>query len=153
MNIRRSTVVVSAGLLGLAVCAGCSGKEPERQIRDRIAAAAEAAEARNSGFFHDLIAAGFVDSRGNDRQAILSMMRSQFRLHPRIHVVSRIETISVESPEVARTVLVAGLAGTGIPRLQLGELDAGLYRIELEWAWDAGDWRVIGAQWSAFGER
>jgi len=130
---------------------GCSESDPERQIRERIAAAVAAAEARDTGFFRDLIAESFVDQRGNDRQSMLNLVRAQFFLNQRIDVISRVQTISLEGDDAARTVLAAGLVGSPGSRIQLGETSGDLYRIELEWIKDGADWRVIGAEWSGLG--
>ncbi len=107
-----------------------------------------AAEARDTGFFRDLIAGRYRDQRGNDRQGILNLLRGQFLMHQRIGVISRIVQVSLLSEDAAETVIVAGIIGGTGQSLGLQDMRADLYRIELEWARDAGDWRVIGARWS-----
>jgi len=136
----------------MAIMASCAGSEPERELRERIEAAAVAAEARDTGFFRDLIAASYADQRGNDRTSLLNLVRGQFLIHQRIEVISDIQAITVADGTAAHTVITAGLVGSAGPRLRFGELSAELYRIELEWIRDGGDWRVIGARWSGLGD-
>ena len=136
----------------IAVASGCAGGDPEQQLRERIAAAAAAAEERDTGFFRGLIAEGFVDQRGNDRQSILNMVRGQFLIHQRIAVVSRVHQVSLRGEDAAETVLSAGLMGSAGQRLTIRGVSADLYRIELEWIRENGDWRIIGARWSRAGD-
>ena len=138
--------------MSLIVVAGCGGSDPERDLRERIEAAVTAAEARNTGFFRDLIAPGFVDQRGNDRDAMVALVRGQFLIHSKISVISRVQDIVIAGDDAAETVLVAGMAGSAGQRAGLGGFSADLYRIELEWVRDGSNWRVIGARWSRLGE-
>ena len=152
MGTRRSAGRSLLWALSLIVVAGCTDSDPERDLRERIDAAVTAAEARNTGFFRDLIAPGFVDQRGNDRDAIVALVRGQFLIHSKISVMSRVQDIVIAGDDAAETVLVAGMVGSAGQRAGLGSLSADLYRIELEWARDGSDWRVIGARWSRLGE-
>jgi hypothetical protein len=140
-------VLIMVGML----VAGCAASDPENALRARIAAAAAAAEARDTGFFRDLIAPGFQDQRGNDRQSLVNMIRGQFLINQRVEVISRIESITILGDDAARTVIAAGLVGASGKPLALGGISADLYRIRLEWVRNGKDWQVIGARWSGLG--
>ena len=152
MSVRRSAVLVLLWIMALTGVAGCGVADPERELRQRIEAAVAAAQARDTGFFRGLIAESFVDQRGNDRQALLNRMRGQFLIQQRIEVISRVEEVVMHGADAAETIIVAGIVGSTSQRLALGSVSADLYRIELEWSHNDGDWRVIGARWSRLGD-
>lgn len=133
----------------LAICAaGCGAGDSEAEIRRRLEAAEEAAEARAAGFFADLIGAAYRDSRGNDRDELLRAVRGYFISNQRIEIVSRVDEVVLEGSDAARAVVQAGMAGQRTGATLLGGLDADLYRFELELVHERGDWRIIGAKWS-----
>ena len=134
--------------VALAVCAGCGTSDPEAEIRARLAAAEEAAEARDAGFFADLIGGSYRDARGNGRDELLRSVRGYFVANQRIEIVSRVDEVVLEGADAARAVVHAGLAGQRAGAALLGGVNADLYRFELELVYDGGDWRVIGAKWS-----
>jgi len=135
------------GVLAIVV-GGCGGSDPEQALRSRIESAVVAAESRDTGFFRDLIAPGFQDQRGNDRQSLLNMLRGQFLINQQVEVISRIQSITILGDDAAETVIAAGLVGRPGKALALGSINADLYRIRLEWANNGDDWQVIGAHWS-----
>lgn len=152
---RRVTARVMLG--AIAVAAGLSGcgapSDPEQELRELIDAAASAAEARDTGFFRDLIAGGYRDSRGNDRDQLINYLRGYFLTHMQIEVVSRIAEVELQGADAARVVVQAGMLGRRAGQPVLSQLNADLYRIELELVGGSGGWQVIGARWErALGE-
>ncbi|HEY3518960.1 MAG TPA: hypothetical protein VGL98_18060 [Gammaproteobacteria bacterium] len=130
----------------LAVLAsGCGGSDPEAEIRALLAAAEEAAEARDVGYFGDALGDSYRDARGHDREEVLRMLRGLFIANQRIEIVSRVEEIVIEGGDAARAVVHAGLVGRRTDATLIDGLDADLYRFELELVNDSGDWKVIGA--------
>ena len=138
----------------LAVLAtGCGAGDPEAEIRALLAAAEEAAEARDVGFFGDALADGYSDARGNDRDEILRELRGYFIANQRIEILSRIDEIVVEDDGSARAVVHAGMVGRRAGAELIDGIDADLYRFELELVNDGGNWQVIGADFKrALGE-
>jgi hypothetical protein len=148
MNTWAALVSTLAVLLG-----GCAASDPEKEIRAVLAAAEQAAEARDGGFFAALLGESYRDARGNDRAAIVRMLRGYFLANQRVEVVSRIDEIVIEADDAARATVHAGLVGQRAGAGLLGGLDAELYRFDLELVNDDGDWRIIGARWQpALGE-
>jgi len=143
-----------AVVLGLVSCAaGCGGADPEAAIIARLAAAEQAAEARDAGFFADFIGDSYRDARGNDRDALMRAVRGHFLVNQRIEVVSRVDEVVLEGSDAARAVVHAGLVGQRAGAALLDGVDADLYRFELELVNDGGEWRIIGAEWRrALGE-
>ena len=143
----------SAAVLAAAVVAGCGTSDPEAEIRALLTAAEEAAEARDVGFFADLVGEGYRDSRGQDRGELMRTLRGYFIANQRIEVVARIDEVALEGADVARAVVHAGLLGQRLGAQVLAGVDADLYRFELELVNDGGKWRIIGADVSrALGE-
>jgi hypothetical protein len=145
--------------LGLVVAAAtmlvsaCGASDPEAEIRALLAAAEEAAEARDVGFFNDALGAGYRDARGNDRGELIRLVRGFFIANQRIEIVSRIDEIVLEGEDAARAVLHAGMVGQRTGAALIDGIDADLYRFELELVNDGGDWQIIGADYRrALGE-
>jgi hypothetical protein len=140
--------------LALAVLAsGCGSSDPEAEIRALLVAAEAAAEARDVGFFGDAIGDSYRDSQGNDREAVLRMLRGLFIANQRIEIVSRIDEIVVEGGDAARAVVHAGMVGRRTDAALIDGLGADLYRFELELVNDGGKWQIIGADFKrALGE-
>lgn len=151
---RRMKVASLVAALGAALAAGCAGgSDPEAEIRALIAAAEQAAEARDAGFFGDLLGEGYRDARGNDRAEVIRSIRGYFIANQRIEIVSRVEEIVLEGGDAARAVVHAGMLGRRAGAELLEGVAADLYRFELELVNADGEWRIIGADVSrALGE-
>jgi hypothetical protein len=135
------------------LASGCGASDPEAEIRALLVAAEGAAEARDVGFFGGAIGENYRDSRGNDRDAMLRMLRGYFIANQRIEIVSRIDEIVIEGGDAARAVVHAGMVGRRTDAALIEGLDADLYRFELELVNDGGNWQVIGADFKrALGE-
>jgi hypothetical protein len=144
---RGMKALASAAALGAVIAAGCATSDSEAEIRALLAAAAEAAEARNAGFFADVVGEAYRDTRGNDREQLLRSVRGYFIANQRVEVVSRIDEVVLEGTDAARAVVHAGLLGRAGAKLSDG-VDADLYRFDLELVNDDGEWRIIGAKWA-----
>ena len=130
----------------LAVLAtGCGANDPEAEIRALIAAAEEAAEARDVGFFSATLADDYRDARGNDRETMLRTLRGYFIANQRIEILSRVDEIVIEGDGSARAVVHAGMVGRRADAALIDGIDADLYRFELTLVDDGGEWRVFRA--------
>jgi len=149
---RAMKAFAPAAALGAVLAAGCATSDSEAEIRALLAAAAEAAEGRDTGFFSDVVGDAYRDARGNDREQLLRSIRGYFIANQRIEVVSRVDEVVLEGADAARAVVHAGLLGRAGARLSDG-VDADLYRFDLELVNDDGEWKIIGAKWArALGE-
>ena len=140
-------------VLAVTSAAGCGASDPELEIRALLAAAEEAAEARDAGFFAELLGTSYRDARGNGRDEALRMIRGYFIANQRVAIVSSVDEVRLEGADAARAVVHAGMLGQRSGAGLIAGVDAELYRFELELVNDDGDWRIIGATWSrALGE-
>jgi hypothetical protein len=135
----------SIASLFAVLAAGCGASDPEAEIRALLTAAEEAAEARDVGFFGDVLGDGYRDARGNDREETLRMLRGLFIANQRIEIVSRVDEIAIEGGDAARAVVHAGMVGRRANAGLIDGLDADLYRFELELVNSGGNWQIIGA--------
>jgi hypothetical protein len=138
-------LVPTLALLG-AAAASCGSNDPQAELRDFIAAAETAAEARDTGFFRDAISASYADRRGQRRDDVINVIRGIFLTNTTIEVISRIETIELAGSDAAKVRLQAALVGKR-EGASLLDIDGDLNSIELELVRESGDWRVISADW------
>jgi hypothetical protein len=137
----------------IAVIAACATSDPETEIRELLAAAEQAAEERDAGFFADLLDDAYRDARGNDRDEALRSVRGYFIANQRIELVSRVDEVLIEGADAARAVVHVGMLGRRAGAALVEGLDADLYRFELELVKGASEWRIIGARFErALGE-
>jgi hypothetical protein len=135
------------------LAAGCGASDPEAEIRALLAAAEDAAEARDVGFFGEVLSDSYRDARGNDREETLRMLRGLFIANQRIEIASRVDEIVIEGGDAARAVVHAGMVGRRTNAGLIDGLDADLYRFELELVNRGGNWQIIGADFKrAVGE-
>jgi alkanesulfonate monooxygenase SsuD/methylene tetrahydromethanopterin reductase-like flavin-dependent oxidoreductase (luciferase family) len=140
-------------VVAAALAAGCSPSDPDADIRAALSGAETAAEARDAGYFADLIDPDYRDARGNDRTEILRRIRGYFLVNQHVEIVSRIDEVRLEGADAAHAVVQAGMLGQRSGAALLGGVSGDLYRFEIELVNRDGDWRVIGASWDrALGE-
>jgi hypothetical protein len=140
-TLRAAAAFAIAGLAG-----GCGGSDPNAELKELVAAAETAAEERDGGFFRDLIAPGYRDERGRNRDELLNLIRGYLLAHSNIEIITYVDEIVIESAEAARVVVRAGMAGQRAGEPLLGGIEGQLYRIELKLSND-DSWRVTEASW------
>ena len=124
---------------------GCGAADPQAEIRALLAEAEEAAEARDVGFFSGVLADGYRDARGNDRDEMLRTLRGYFIANQRIEILSRVDEIVDESDGSARAVVHAGMVGRRAGAELIDGIEADLYRFELTLVNDGAEWQVASA--------
>ncbi len=144
---------VAAALATAVAFGGCGGTDPNAELKELIAAAETAAEERDGGFFRDLIAPSYQDTRGRDRDELLNSIRGYLLAHSNIEIITHVDEIVIEGADAARVVVRAGMVGQSAGQPLLSGIEGQLYRIELKLMND-DSWRVIEASWQpAMGQR
>ena len=87
---------IALAVLFAAGGTGCSSSEPEAELEAVLAAAESAAENRDVAFFRDLLAPGYRDAQGNDRDAMLTLIRGYLLARPDMEIISSIDDIALE---------------------------------------------------------
>lgn len=135
-------------LLAVAIAAGaCGGTDAEQEIRELIAGAEAAAEARSTGYFRGLVSDDYADSRGRRKDELIDAVRAFFVVNPTVDVTTRIDEIALLGDGVATVTLRATVDGARAGPALLG--GNAPYRVDVELFRVGGDWRVIGAEWRA----
>ena len=121
---------------------------PEHRIRALIAAAEQAIEKREVGEVRGYISENYRDEDARDRRAIDGLLRLYVLRQQTIHLLTVID--SVETPQAGRGEAVVYVAMAGRPiasAAELAALRADLFRFELGFKEEDGDWRVVRAAW------
>jgi hypothetical protein len=137
--------VLASAMLGAGV-QGCGARDPDGELRAVIEAAESAAEARDTGFFRELISTSYGDVHGRRRDDIVNLVRGVFLANSTVEVVNRIDEIVLAGDDAATVALQTAVVGRAPGRSVLG-IDADIYRIELELVREDDAWRVIAAAW------
>jgi hypothetical protein len=132
------------------VAVGCTEEEPvspEDQIRAVITRAERDAEEQHLEGLRDLISDEYAGPRGENKGALLTLMQYYLARHRAIEMLTRVETITFDTPSQARAsilVIMGGVASTE----DLSRLRGDVYRITCSLA-DEGDgaWKITRAAW------
>lgn len=142
------------GLLLAALFAGCGPSAgPEKAVRQWLADAQAAAEARDRERLMGMVSPAYGDARGNDRDDIDRMLRLIFLRRQNVLLVSKVEELALvgdpAEASAATVSLTVGMAGSdsGIPGVS-----ADAYRFELELEEQDDGWQLIGARWGEVGQ-
>jgi len=132
-------------LMLLAAC----GREPsaEERIREVIAAAETAAEARDLSDVMALVSDRYSDLRGQDKAAIRDLMRGYFLINQSIHLLLRIEDLEFPANNMARARVTVGMLGRQDAGGNDWSLAADVYEFEIRLLNEDDEWRLISAEW------
>jgi len=127
-----SLILVAAILL-----AACSAKSSdEQQVRELVASAEKAAEARDTADVLELVADDYSDAQGFDKPALQNFLRVYFLQHPKIELLVSIEKLEFPVPGLAQAQISVATVGVG---------DANLQHLNVELRKSGADWRVSRA--------
>lgn len=147
MTLARFCRILALLLFILPAACG-PGDSPEEQVRQYVAAAEEAAEARNPGDLKELIAEQYQDDQGRTRRDIVAIAARYLYANKSIHVLTRIEGLVFPASEQAQLTVYAALTGQNVSDLDaLLNMQADLYRFDLELRRTDGEWRLLRADW------
>jgi len=134
-----------AAALLLTAC-GPAGT-PEDEIRALIDRAEAAAEARDAGGLRALVADDYRDGDGRGAEDIRRYVQGYLIAHQSIHLITRIDAIEIRGAEVAHAIVAVGMLGRDSDAAW--DLAADIYRFDLRFAREDGEWRVTRADWRA----
>lgn len=139
--------VTSLTLVAALALTACGGDDsPEAQIRATIDGLAEAAEAGEIGPFRSAIADDYADLRAHDKRAALQIVRVvMLRSSGRLLVFADTESVAMITDELAEASVRVRFAGADLDRLAL---ETSVYRFELTFERDGGDWKIVSARWA-----
>jgi len=137
-----------AAFLLVAGLAGCGpGPSPEDEVREVVAAAEQAAEARDALSLRALVADDYRDGRGYGADEIRRLVHGYLLAHQSVHLLVRIEEIELPATDLARLRATVGMVGKEADAASAWDLAADAYEFDVTLAREGGDWRVIKADW------
>jgi len=137
--------------LWLLSSAGCGDdpQSPEAQIRAMLARAETAAEERDIRTLRGLISERFEDGVGRGKDEAVMLLRGFLLRHRPLHVITRVQSITMNEHQQARVTLALATAGRPIDgsRESLGRIHGDLHRLELVLTrQDTDDWQILRAE-------
>ena len=131
------------GVLGALALGACVRSDPERELRDTIAAMARAIEDREPGAFLDAMADDFTRESGAfGKQDAKRILAGIYLRNEKIHLAAVVTEVRVDGARARARVRVVATGGSGLlpERGQAWEFDSA-------WRRDGGKWRVFNAEW------
>lgn len=134
--------------LSLFACACSKPETPEQRIRAMLNDAELAAENRDVRALRDCVSERYADEEGRDRRAIDGILRLYVFRNKSIHLLTRIQSITLTPAAHARVVIYVAMAGRPITDAKaLAVFHASLYRLDLRLIEEDSVWRVLRAGW------
>lgn len=145
---RRTFVYLTAVLSAVSLAACTPGDTPEQRLRALIDGAEEAVENREGARLRGYISERYSDEQGRDRRTIDGILRLYVLRHDAIHLYTRVGNIRFPEPAQAEAVVYVAMAGRPITSAaEVAAFRANLYRFELGFADEDGEWRLVRAAW------
>ena len=148
MHKRLLILLATSGLFLISAC-NQDTNSPEVQIRNMVSAMETAVEQRSLDSVKGLVDSEYKDEWNGDRRAALRALMFYFQGHQSIHLLTRISDIQL-SDDASRASVTVYVGMTGDPVEQsesLIDLNADLYRFDIELVADDNDWLVTSAKW------
>jgi hypothetical protein len=131
-----------------ASLAGCSpSPSPEDEIREVVADAERAAEARDAFALRALVADDYRDGRGQGAEDIRRYVHGYLLAHQSVHLLVKVEQIDLPATNLARLRATVAMVGREAEAASAWDLAADVYEFDVTLAREAGDWRVTKADW------
>jgi len=140
-------------LTAVLMCTACGKEEsPEEQIRMFVKAGEEAAEARDAGDLGKLISEQYQDQHQRTKRDIVAVAARYLFINKNIHLLTRIDQLSFPQPDRAECRIYVAMTGQNVSDLDsLLNMQADLYRFDVELAREEGDWKLVRAEWHRAG--
>ena len=134
--------------LVLTLAAACGrAPSPEDEIREVVAGAEAAAEARDAMALRRLVADDYRDARGNGAEDIRRTVHGYLLAHQSVHLLVKIEEITFPATRLARLRATVAMVGKEAEGALAWDLAADVYEFDITLAQEGGDWRVARADW------
>jgi hypothetical protein len=136
--------IVAGALVAIALLSsGCSRSDPERELRETIAAMARSIEQREPADFLDAVAEDFARESGAfGKQDARRVLAGAYMRNEKITVSAVVTEIRLDGDRASARVkvLVTGGAGLLPERGQTWDFDS-------VWRRESGRWKVFNAEW------
>lgn len=140
-------------LVAAALCPACHKRvSAETQVREAIESVTQGVRDRKVKKIAAVVSQEYRDKDGNDRKAILDVVRANILLRPNVFLVSHVSSVTCEPSAGCEAAVVAAMAS--VPSQSLSDLlksQADVYRFDLTFVDEDGTWRVRAATWRPAG--
>ena len=134
--------VIAVAIFFLGACA--EPQTSEQQIRNLLGEMAEAAADEKLRPLKAALSESYSDARGNDKKAIVAMMRLYMLRADNVLVFLDIDEINVQTQDYASASVSVRFTGANLAALSLR---TSKYQFELDLTQEEGDWRILSARW------
>lgn len=120
----------------------------EAQVREAIESATQGVRDRKVKRIAAIVSQDYRDKDGNDRKAILDLVRANILLRPNVFLIPHISSVTCGPSAPCEAAVVAAMAS--VPSQSLSDLlksQADVYRFDLTFVPEDGAWRVRSAAW------
>ena len=148
MDSRAPILIRYAGLATvLVLAAACGGADPpEAQVREVVATAESAAEARDLSALMDLVSSSYSDDEGRTRDELRRYVHGYLIANQSIHLVTRIDSVDFPYRDMARVELTLGSLGREAAEAASLDLAADVEHLAIEMQLDDEEWKVTRAR-------
>lgn len=141
-------LILMLSIVGFTGACSSERDNPEAQVRALLAQGEAAAEKKESGALRQLISEKYSDSQGQDKKTVESILRYYFLRNESIHLLTRVQQITIPRPDAAQAVVMVAMASQPIASAEeIERLRADLHRFEITLARENGEWKVTRAEW------
>lgn len=143
----RGMIKRICGMLGVAVgLAGCGTPDsPETRVRAVIAAAEQAAEARDVSAVMELVSPAYADADGRQAVELSRYLRGYFIANQSLHLLTRIDSLEFPARDVAEVAVTIAMVGREAEAESAWHVAADVHSFRLTLMEEDGDWRVTHA--------
>ena len=136
---RRAQLLAAA----LALASACSRPDPERELREAVAAMARAVVDKDVAAFLEYVSEDFVRESGVfDRNEVRRRLVANMLRHDSVQVIATVTEVKLDGERARATVRVLATGGRGwIPERADG------WEFRTAWKREGGRWRVFAAEW------
>ena len=140
--------LLSVSLLLLTSCSQ-DANSPEEQIQSTISAMEAAVEQRSLDSVRELVSSEYKDEWNGSRRTALRSLMFYFQGHQSIHLLTRTSDIQItDDGKRASAIVYVGMAGKPVEESEvLIDMNADLYRFDVDLLADGDEWRVSSARW------
>ena len=118
-------------------------------MRASIATGIEAAERQDHASLARFVSEDYTDDRGRDRRQLLSLVRGYLSQMGPLHIFYVEKSLVIVSPGQAEVTLLVALASIPLESIaDLGKASADLGRVELVFADEGGEWKLLEVRWN-----
>ena len=149
IKIKPSLIIVIFSACLVTLLSACGDDvSPEDQVRQFLAEAVLAGEARDVLALRGLVSPSYSDKRGRDKRAVVALATAYFLRKKNIHLFTKINNIHFLAEKQANVELYVAMSGSSITGSEtLLDFRASLYQFDLELMHESDEWLLHKASW------